>query len=75
MATKKEKLQALSDAEGKPVKELLQDAVLDTGPSMGICINDGCSHVTPIEPDCEDGWCEVCKTHTIQSACVLALIM
>ena len=37
----------------------------------GICINPGCDYTRDVEPDCQEGYCEDCKTHTIQSALIL----
>tara|TARA_Y100001954_G_C15433442_1_gene418002 strand:+ start:105 stop:338 length:234 start_codon:yes stop_codon:yes gene_type:complete len=34
---------------------------------LGVCMNSGCDYTTDVEPDCDDGHCEVCGTHTVKS--------
>jgi len=68
------KLQKLANIEGVPVEELLENAVMD-GSSKGICTNKGCDYTTETEPDQAQGYCEVCDTNTVKSACVLAGII
>lgn len=33
----------------------------------GICTNENCDYTTNVEPDCFKGYCENCKTQTVQS--------
>ena len=33
----------------------------------GICMNDGCSATYEYEPDCRKGWCEECRTNSVES--------
>jgi hypothetical protein len=47
-------------------------AVLSDSVSPGICINPGCNYTTDVEPDQDRGYCEVCRTQTVQSALILA---
>ena len=37
-----------------------------------ICMNEGCDYTTDMEPDQDQGWCEVCGTNTVASAAILA---
>jgi len=68
------KLDKLAEVEGKTVDDLLQDAVIRED-CKGICMNEGCDYTTEVEPDQQAGYCEVCGTKTVKSACVLAGIM
>ena len=65
------KLQQLADIEGVDPIALLEQGVEDSV-CLGICVNDGCDQVADVEPDCRDGWCDSCGTHTVKSALVLA---
>ena len=68
------KLETLAQIEGMDVMELLEEATFD-GISPGICINKNCNYTTEVEPDCYDGFCEVCGTNTVKSALALAGII
>lgn len=70
----KEKLKQLSELEGVSELVLLERAVIDSN-CKGICINDGCTYTTEIEPDQCGGYCEICSTHTVHSCLVLAGII
>jgi hypothetical protein len=74
MATDIEKLKQLSEIEGVSEEELLEQAAVG-GECKGICITDGCSYTTSIEPDQDAGYCEVCGTGTVKSCLVLFGIM
>jgi hypothetical protein len=66
------KLNRLIELEGlEDLMEFLQ--VYNTEPVVpGICTNAGCDHTEEVEPDCTDGWCEVCNANTIKSGLILA---
>ena len=68
-----ELLQKLADYEDLTVDELLEESVMDSV-NCGICTNCE-AYVEPVEPDCTNGWCEECKTNSVQSALVLAGII
>lgn len=68
------KLDTLARIEGKTVEELLASATFGSE-SKGICTNKGCNYTTETEPDQQEGYCEVCDTNTVVSACVLAGII
>lgn len=37
--------------------------------NCGICMNKDCNYTTNnVEPDCDSGYCEECKTYTVKSA-------
>jgi hypothetical protein len=65
------KLEKLAEIEGFDDElDLLQEA---TGDSVcpGICTNRGCDYTNEVEPDQDQGYCEVCGTQTVKSALVL----
>ena len=68
------KLQQLAEIEGMSEEELLEQGTFDSL-CYGICVNPGCDYTTQVEPDCRAGWCELCDTQTVKSACVLAGII
>jgi len=66
-----EKQQQLAEAEGfDNIIDLLEERHIDSV-IPGICMNDDCDYTVGVEPDCSEGWCEVCETQTVQSASVL----
>jgi len=75
MATDEEKLNELTKLEGydDPMDLLEENAIDSVCP--GICVNDGCSYTTEVEPDSDSGWCENCGTNTVKSAMILAGII
>lgn len=50
----KEKLEKLAEIESTDIMEMLETATFD-GRCPGICINDGCSYTTDVEPDQRGG--------------------
>lgn len=68
---RKAKLARLAALEGYSVAELIATAALDST-SAAICVNDGCDYTTEMEPDQDEGWCEICGTNSVQSALILA---
>lgn len=68
------KLQQLAEIEGVDVIDLIEKGTFDSV-CPGICTNKDCDYTTEVEPDCSSGYCEVCGTNTVKSACVLAGII
>jgi hypothetical protein len=69
------KLAQLVESEGYDTLEDLLQAVITDSVSPGICMTEGCSYTTEVEPDQREGWCEVCDKGTVASALVLAEII
>ncbi len=61
-------LKELAETEGCSVETLLERATFDSV-SPGIC---PCGYTIEVEPDCREGYCDVCKMGTVKSALVLA---
>lgn len=68
------KLQTLASCWGDVLASILEAGVSD-GVCAGICVNEGCDYCTEVEPDCTDGWCEICRTNSVSSALVLAYMI
>lgn len=69
------KLEKLMEIEGyTDLNDFMGDVILDSI-NPGICKNPDCSYVATVEPDCSDGYCEICKTNTIVSATHLLFYM
>ena len=66
------KLDQLMEIEGYGDLVDLFAAVLSDSVSPGICINPGCDYTTEVEPDQDRGFCENCRSQTVQSALILA---
>jgi hypothetical protein len=66
------KLDELVDAGGFDSLDDLLLAVISDSVSPGICTNPGCHYTTEVEPDQNQGYCEICGTQTVKSALVLA---
>ena len=65
-------LERLAEIEGYDSTDaLLQANVLDSV-CPAICTNDGCGYTTDLEPDQDQGWCEVCAQNSMKSALILA---
>lgn len=60
----------LEAVEGQSAMEIAEAGLFD-GIMMGICMNPGCNYTTEVEPDAEEGWCEVCNTGSVCSAAIL----
>lgn len=69
------KLDMLIDIAGFGDEMSALEAWVEDGASDGICMNIGCNYVTSVEPDCCDGYCEVCNTPTVASGLVIAGII
>ena len=70
LATKK--LSALAAAYGfDTVDAMLEETICDSV-SPAICVRLQCSYTTDMEPDQQEGYCEVRGHQSVQSALVLA---
>ena len=53
------------------VDELIEACYFDSV-APAICAEPGCGHIDDLEPDQQDGWCEVCHKNSMVSALILA---
>lgn len=66
------KLETLAEIEGfDDVQDLLEANVIDSV-VPGICCNAGCDYTCEVEPDQDNGWCEVCGRGGVKSCLILA---
>lgn len=63
---------SLARLEGFDTLENLIEHVAFESVSPAICVNVGCSFTSKMEPDQDQGFCEICGTNTVQSALILA---
>jgi hypothetical protein len=61
----------LARFEGYNTKTELIEEKMFSSVVPGICVNDRCNYTTNVEPDCNDGWCEMCDTNTVESILIL----
>jgi len=66
------KLDTLMESEGFTDLTSFLDACICDSISPGICMNAECDYTTEVEPDSQEGYCEVCGTQTVKSALILA---
>lgn len=67
------KLMKLCDLEGfKSLDDLLLAVALKDSVCPAICTTEGCDHTANMEPDQDQGFCEVCGGNTVVSVLVLA---
>jgi hypothetical protein len=72
LSNKAAKLMKLCEVEGfTSLDDLLQVAATDSV-CPAICMTEGCDYATEMEPDQDQGYCEVCGGNTVTSALVLA---
>jgi hypothetical protein len=71
-AQRRWKLTKLIEIEGYDSIEQLAEAVLSDAVSPAICMNEGCDFACEMEPDQDAGYCEECRTNSVQSALILA---
>jgi hypothetical protein len=72
LSNKAAKLMKLCDAEGlKSLDDLLALSVKDSA-CPAICMMEGCDHVTRMESDQDEGYCQACGGTTVTSVLVLA---
>ena len=55
------KLEQLCEIEGMTEMEIFEEGTFDSV-CQGICMNADCDYTTEVEPDCSEGYCEVCET-------------
>lgn len=69
------KIEDLLEAEGyRDHFEFMEDFIIESV-VPGICMTPECGCTTSVEPDCENGWCELCGDQTVKSGLVLMGIM
>jgi hypothetical protein len=66
------KLMKLCDLEGFDMLDDLLEAAATDSVCPAICMTEGCDYTTEMEPDQDQGFCEVCGGNTVTSALVLA---
>jgi hypothetical protein len=71
-AQQRDKLAKLMEIEGYDTMEELAQAVLSDSVSPAICMNEDCNFTCEMEPDQDAGYCEECRTNSMQSALILA---
>ena len=72
LTEKARKLIRLCEIQGyKDPQDLLQAVGCDSV-CPAICMTEGCDYTAEMEPDQEEGYCEVCGGNTVASALVLA---
>jgi hypothetical protein len=72
LSNKAAKLMKLCDTKGfKSLDYLLALSVTDSV-CPAICMMEGCDHVTEMESDQDEGYCEACGGNTVVSVLVLA---
>ena len=67
-----QKLADLCKIEGYEKLDQLMEAAAFDSVSPAICMNGGCNYTCEMEPDQDQGFCEVCGGNTVTSALVLA---
>ncbi len=71
--TNEELLEILADDYGYPDSmSMLEDAVID---SVVPAICPKCEYTTDMEPDQDEGYCELCENTTVKSCLILAGII
>ena len=72
MSKDQDKLRTLKEEYGfKTVQTMLEYAMFDSI-VPAICYNTNCSATCDMEPDQDQGWCEICDTNTVKSCLILA---
>ena len=62
----------LCDIEGfENVEDVLFSSITDSV-CPAICMTEGCDYTANMEPDQEEGYCEMCGGNTVVSALILA---
>ena len=71
-AEQRAKLAKLMEIEGYDNFEEMAQAILSNSVSPAICMNEDCNFTCEMEPDQDAGYCEECRTNSMQSALILA---
>lgn len=71
-AEQRAKLAKLMEIEGYDNFEEMAQAILSDSVSPAICMNEDCNFTCEMEPDQDAGYCEECRTNSMQSALILA---
>ena len=72
LSIKAQKLMKLWDVEGFRTFNDLVQAVTAAGVCPAICMTEGCDYTCKMEPDQDQGFCEVCGGNTVTSGRILA---
>ena len=72
LSHKAAKLMKLCDLECFQRVEDLVKASMRDSVCPAICMTEGCDHITEMERDQDEGYCEACGGNTMVSALVLA---
>ena len=72
---RREKLATLVETEGFDSTEDFLQAVAHDGICPGICARPSCDYTCEVEPDQRQGWCEECRSQSVQSAMILAEVI
>lgn len=65
------KIDKLAEVEGFDSVEEMLEQYGDDSVVPGICMTPSCSYTDMVEPDCTDGYCDVCNKNTVQSMMIL----
>ena len=71
-AQRRAKLAKLMEIEGYDNFAEMAQAILSDSVSPAICMNEDCNFTCEMEPDQDAGYCEECRTNSMQSALILA---
>jgi hypothetical protein len=72
LTTKAHKLMRLCEIEGYKSPYDLLEAVAGDSVCPAICMTEGCEYTAEMEPDQDEGYCELCGGNTVTSALRLA---
>ena len=71
LTTRAQKLMALCEIGGIDFEKLATGELFDSI-FPGICMTEGCDHVSEVEGDQTEGYCEACGGQTVVSGLILA---
>ncbi len=70
MKTVDEALDVLAEEYGEDPDDIAETYIEDSI-CPGVCMNDDCKQTYEYEPDSKDGWCNSCKTNSVESLYIL----
>jgi len=62
------KLETLAENEGFDSIEGMMAELMYESVIPGICMNPDCDYTTNVEPDCHEGYCEICSSQSVTAA-------
>ena len=71
MTDVKAKLATLIESEGFENNMDFIEAFITDSVCPAICMNEDCDYTCNLEPDQDEGWCDECGTHSMQSGLLL----